>query len=71
MTCNMPPSETAAVFAGVGVAAVAGNTQWPGSKFPADGTASNAARTVGVRLAAVHSDAHTRTDSLNAYNQNI
>lgn len=42
-----------------------------GSKFSAFVTDTNAEQTLGLLLAAVHSDANTRTDSLNAFNQNI
>lgn len=42
-----------------------------GSKFSGFFTNTNADRTMGLLLAIVHSDANTRTDSLNAYNQNI
>ena len=42
-----------------------------GSKFSAFVTNTNADETMGFLLAAVHSQANTRTDSLNAFNQNI
>ncbi len=42
-----------------------------GSKFSAFVTDTNAEQTIGLLLAAVHSQANTRTDSLNAFNQNI
>ncbi len=42
-----------------------------GSKFSAFVTDTNADQTMGLLLAAVHSQANTRTDSLNAFNQNI
>ncbi len=42
-----------------------------GSKFSAFVTNTNADQTMGFLLAAVHSQANTRTDSLNAFNQNI
>ncbi len=46
-------------------------THLHGSKFSAFLTNTNAKQTMGILVAAVHSDANTRTDSLNAYNQNI
>jgi TonB-dependent receptor len=46
-------------------------TRLHGSKFSAFVTNTNADHTLGFLLAAVHSEANTRTDSLNAYNQNI
>jgi len=42
-----------------------------GSKFSAFVEDTNEARTLGFLLGAVHSDNKIRTDSLNAYNQNI
>jgi iron complex outermembrane recepter protein len=42
-----------------------------GNKFSAFVTDTNADQTMGFLLAAVHSQANVRTDSLNAFNQNI
>jgi TonB-dependent receptor len=42
-----------------------------GSKFSAFFTNTNTDETMGLLLAAVHSETNTRTDSLNAYTQNI
>ena len=42
-----------------------------GSKFSAFVEDTNDEGTSGFLLGAVHSDTKTRTDSLNAYNQNI
>jgi iron complex outermembrane recepter protein len=42
-----------------------------GSKFSAFASDTNDDRTLGFLLGAVHSDTKIRTDSLNAYNQNI
>ena len=42
-----------------------------GSKFSAFVSDTNDDRTLGFLLGAVHSDTKIRTDSLNAYNQNI
>ena len=42
-----------------------------GSKYSLFLTNTNFAQTLGFVLGGVYSDAHTRTDSLNAYNQNI
>jgi iron complex outermembrane recepter protein len=46
-------------------------TRLYGSKFSAVVTDTNAQQTIGYLLAAVHSQSNTRTDSLNAFNQNI
>jgi iron complex outermembrane receptor protein len=46
-------------------------SQLHGNKFSAFVTDTNAAQTMGFVLGAVSSQTNTRTDSLNAYNQNI
>jgi iron complex outermembrane recepter protein len=46
-------------------------TTLKGSKFSLFASDTNDAGTMGFLLAAVHSDTKTRTDSLNAYNQDI
>jgi iron complex outermembrane receptor protein len=46
-------------------------THLNGEKFSAFLSDTNDSQTLGFLLGGVHSDNHTRTDSLNAYNQNI
>ena len=77
---NREPCRTASAFDNPGFAApvcaeeratTGDMSDLKGSKFSAFVSDTNDDRTLGFLLGAVHSETKIRTDSLNAYNQNI